>query len=579
MKIELMAPAKNYASLVEAFEAGADSIFLGLKKYNARCMTENLSIPELMEAIEYAHIRKKKVYLTLNTLIKDAEFEEAVEYARIASEAGIDAIIVQDLGLYTQLIQMKVPLIASTQMTVCNSRGVAVAKKMGFRRIVLARELNIQELQQISQNEPDVELECFIHGGLCIGYSGQCYMSAVYENAAANRGICKTPCWDDYTLYCNETPMGSGKLLKPKDMYGIHHIPRLQANGFAALKIQGRTRSLDYIRHVVGIYRKYIDDPADIGSEGLPFEDLQILRKMSPRGLMRGNLELSVNKRFVVEQDCDQMPRREYPDDYVLGPCEKAKHIAVCLNDLSKLDPALLFPNIERIYIQYDSVLPEYHAMISELRKIAPIYIVMPTLLERYDIGVTDLERMISDYGIDGISLSNIGDLSFLGQLKCLFSTERTMNVCNRYSVEFLRRMGIDSIALPFELSVEEARALADDSAVCFERLVYGRPPLVRMKYCLIAKTNECVRCGKCRSGDRYTLFGKNDFLVQMNPNRNETTLFPMKKIALPVYENERNLLRFEFTDESTSQMNEILSAYYKGHFPQGDYIDNIGSV
>ncbi len=579
MKIELMAPVKNYASLIEAINAGADSVYLGSKKFNARCMTENFDIFDLLSVIEYAHAKNKKVYLALNTLIKETEFKEAVEYAKIAIEAGVDAIIVQDFGLFTYLSKTAIPLIASTQMTICNSRGVAVARELGFSRVVIARELNVQELQQISQKASKIELECFIHGGLCIGYSGQCYMSAIYENSAANRGICRTPCWEDYTLYCNETPIHSGKLLKPKDMYGIHHIPQLCMNGFAALKIQGRTRDLGYIRNVVGTYRKYIDDLEYLDSNELSFEELQVLSAQSPRGLMRGNLELSINNNFVVEDGCAQIPRSEYIENYVFGSCEKAKHIAVSFNDLSRIDVASLYRNIERIYLSFDVIKPKHRNTILGLKNVAPIYMVMPTLIERHDVSIAELEDVISYYYIDGLSLSNIGDLSLIRKLNCKFSTERTFNVCNKHTVNFLKKMGIHSMSLPFELSASESCMLADDSEVCFERVVYGRPSLIQMKYCLISKTNECIDCGKCKLEDRYTLFGKNGFLVKINSNRNETILFPLKKIAIPVYEKETNLLRFEFTDESTPQINNILSAYSAGYFPQGDYLTDIGSI
>lgn len=579
MKIELMAPAKNYETFIEAINSGADSVYLGLKKFNARCMTDNFSLTELDKAVHYAHSRGKKLYLTLNTLVKDSEFDEAISNAISAIELGIDAIIVQDVGIFKSLLEFDVSLIASTQMAICNIRGVEVAKKLGFKRVVLARELNIDEISQIADKTSGIELECFIHGGLCIGYSGQCYMSTVFENAASNRGVCKTPCWNDYTLYRNEKAVSSGQLMKPNDMFGIEHIPRLYEKGISSLKIQGRTRSIDYVGNVVDIYRKHIDDLYEKSSAKLTYDELATLKAKSPRGLMRGNLETVANGEFVVKEICNEIPKEEYVEKYELGNCEKARYISVCFNDVSKINPNKLTGNIERIYIPFDSFNDENRKTILEFKKKAPIFMIMPNLIERYDIDISSLRAMVLEYQINGISLLSLGDLVYVDQIDCEFSTERAFNICNKSSVQFLKENGIKRISLPFELSVEELKELATDDDICFERTVYGRPPMVKMKYCFLSATNECIHCGKCKKEDDYILCGKYSFIVKTNDSRCETTLYPLNKISSPVFEGERNLIRLEFTNENMSQINEVISAFSNGHFPIGDYLCIKGSI
>ena len=581
MSLELMAPVKNQEGLAEALNAGADSVYFGLKEFNARSMMENFTVEEAEKAIEYVHSQGKKAYLTLNTLIKNDEIPVAAEYARKAVNAGIDAIIVQDLGLFSLLRKCNVPLIASTQMTVCNSRGVRVAKEMGFKRVVLSRELNVNELRSVASKSKGIELECFIHGGLCIGYSGQCGVSCIFEKAAANRGICRTPCWDDYTLYCNDAPIKSGKLIKPKDMYGIHHIPVLDKAGISALKIQGRTRSAEYVRNVVSVYRKHLDDLRKLGSTELTSNELDILHMQSPRGLMQGNLEVCANRNFVVEGQCDIISKEEFRDSTEAAVCEMPNKISVMFNDLASVDADRLTGDIARIYIPMKMLVSRYVSVISALKRVAPVYMVMPMLMERYDMSCEELEALIKEYGINGISLSNLGDLAYVNEIDCDFSVERSFNVCNRYSADLLKKWGISSISLPFELTSEEAIALSDKSDVSFERTVYGRPMLMQMKYCLISNTNECIEgCSKCQSEDEiYTLAGKNTFMTQTDPARTETTLRAVRKLALPILHNEAELVRLEFTDEDTDQINWVLQMYSSGRYPVGNYITSTGSV
>ena len=187
-KIELLAPASDFNCVKAAVQNGADAIYVGASSYSARASASNFTIEELKNVIEYAHIRDVKVHLALNTLIKNNEFFDAISIAEKAYEYGIDAIIVQDLGLAMKLIKYfpKLPIHASTQMTINNLNGVKNLEHLGFKRIVLAREVSLQEIEYICRNS-EIEIETFIHGALCISYSGQCLMSSMIGGRSANR--------------------------------------------------------------------------------------------------------------------------------------------------------------------------------------------------------------------------------------------------------------------------------------------------------------------------------------------------------------------------------------------------------
>jgi putative protease len=259
---ELLAPAGNMESLIAAVENGADAVYLGVKDFSARAYAGNFTIEEFSEALDFAHLRGVKVYVTMNTLIKDSEMEEALELMYTLDELGTDAIIVQDMGLL-ELAREKVPSLpihASTQMTIHNTEAVLALKEMGVKRIVLARELSLEEIARI-KNETGVEIEAFIHGALCICYSGQCLMSSMIGGRSGNRGYCAQPCRKQYRLRRNgkEIKTEGSYLLSPKDLNTSEIVPELIKSGIDSFKIEGRMKRPEYVAGVVKIYRNLID--------------------------------------------------------------------------------------------------------------------------------------------------------------------------------------------------------------------------------------------------------------------------------------------------------------------------------
>lgn len=258
---ELLSPVGDFECLKAAVQNGANSVYLGASSFNARARATNFGNEELLEAIKYAKLRNVSVHLTLNTLIKNEEFENAVNLAIDAYNLGVDAIIVQDLGLASYLLENypEIPLHASTQMTVHNLDGVHQLEKLGFSRVVLSRELSISEIEYIRKNT-NLELEVFIHGALCISYSGQCLLSSMIGGRSGNRGLCAQPCRLPYELIENSSKIiDKGYLMSPRDNCAIEFLPELIKLGVDSFKIEGRMKTPYYVGVVTRIYRKYID--------------------------------------------------------------------------------------------------------------------------------------------------------------------------------------------------------------------------------------------------------------------------------------------------------------------------------
>ena len=307
--IELLSPVGNFECLKAAVQNGADSIYLGADTFSARAFASNFSLPDLEKAIQYAKLRGVKTHLTLNTLITDDEIDDAIMVAKKAYEFGIDAIIVQDLGLATLLIKNfpDLPIHASTQMTVHNLNGALELQDLGFKRIVLSRELSINEIAHICKNT-SVEIETFIHGALCISYSGQCLFSSMLGGRSGNRGKCAGPCRLPFELLENNTSIDSGYLLSTKDLCGLDYIPELINAGVTSFKIEGRMKSPFYVATVTKIYRKYIDLALSDNDYIISPEDRKILLQVFNRGMSSsGHLSNEGNRNLVFKEKPNNM--------------------------------------------------------------------------------------------------------------------------------------------------------------------------------------------------------------------------------------------------------------------------------
>lgn len=254
-KIEILAPAGSYESFHAAIVAGADAVYAGGPKFGARAFAENFTEAQLLNAIDYAHLHQRKFYLTVNTLLKDYEIEQLPEYLEPLYQRGLDAVIVQDMGVLNVVRQYfpDMDIHASTQMMVTGVNGAQFLKENGAVRVVPAREISLEEVRNI-KSVTGMEMECFVHGALCYCYSGQCLLSSLIGGRSGNRGQCAQPCRLPYTVDGEK-----GYLLSLKDICTLDIIPDLIEAGIDSFKIEGRMKRPEYVAGVTSIYRKYVD--------------------------------------------------------------------------------------------------------------------------------------------------------------------------------------------------------------------------------------------------------------------------------------------------------------------------------
>lgn len=271
MKTELLAPAKDKQTAFAAIDCGADAVYIGASCYGARHNACN-SLEDIKEVVNYAHKFWAKVFVTVNTILKDDELDDAVELVKLLDKIGVDAVLIQDMGLLKRLMEenLTIPLHASTQCDNRDREKVSFLNKIGLSRVVLARELSLEQIKEIHKENPDIELEAFVHGALCVSCSGQCYLSQYIGGRSANRGECAQPCRKKYTVLDEK-----GNIIK-KDTYALclkdfnasNHIKEMIDSGVYSFKIEGRLKDIGYVKNVVAYYRELLDKYSEKSSSG-----------------------------------------------------------------------------------------------------------------------------------------------------------------------------------------------------------------------------------------------------------------------------------------------------------------------
>ena len=257
-KVEILAPAGSYESLKAAIEAGADAVYIGGTRFGARAYADNLDEQRLLEVIDYVHLHGRKIYLTINTLLKEAELkQELYDYLLPYYRRGLDAVIVQDMGVlcFVKKYFPDLPIHASTQMTITDKLGAKFLENQGVERIVTSREMHIDEIKEITENT-SLEIESFVHGALCYCYSGQCLYSSLIGGRSGNRGQCAQPCRLPYKVQGEKE---SQYILSLKDICTLEYVPELVESGIYSFKIEGRMKKPEYVALVTAMYRKYVD--------------------------------------------------------------------------------------------------------------------------------------------------------------------------------------------------------------------------------------------------------------------------------------------------------------------------------
>ena len=580
---ELLAPAGSREALVAAVQNGADAVYLGVDEFNARRGARNFPPEELRDAVAYCHLRGVRVYLTLNTLVSDRELHALASTARVACEAGVDAALVQDWGVVDTLRRTvpELPLHASTQMTVHTLSGVREAARLGLSRAVLSRELNRAEIAELCRESP-IELEVFVHGALCMCYSGQCAMSAVIGQRSGNRGLCAQPC---------RLPYDGRHPLSLRDNNLADYVPDLMDLGVASLKLEGRMKRPEYVAAVTGIYARLLREhrrPTDVerrqlalafsrdgftdgyytGEKGeamfgvrpasarwpedwfaalradyeredmrtVPVRFAANVASGEPISLLAGDYDGHLvtvtgavpepaRTRAVTAEEAEQRLRKTGGTAFSVAQCvvraepglavsaaalnglrrealsaleaqrtavprravnafvppEPAEQpvtpprFTVSLFRAEQLTEALVDARPETVYLpigEFDGL--ELAPYLDRTRFCA----VLPRIYRtRDEAPLREALRALAGRGVTAVGIGNLGHLALLNDCKLEKRGDISLNVFNSAAIRLLKERGLDTVALSFELRLEQIRDLR--KYLPCEALIYGRLPLM----------------------------------------------------------------------------------------------------
>ena len=356
-KLEILAPAGNFSKLKTAVYYGADAVYIGGKNFSLRAFSDNFTDEEIVEAVKFAHGKNVKIYVTVNIFAKNSDFEKAAEYFRFLERAKVDAVLITDVGLISlcKKVAPELKIHLSTQANTLNKYAVKFWGELGLERVVLARELSLSEIKEISEFNPDTQLEAFVHGAMCISYSGRCLLSNYFNGRDANRGECVQACRWQYELRekskngeffpIEEDERGS-YILNSKDLNMIEHIDEMAEAGVCSLKIEGRMKSEYYLATVINAYRRAIDEYYKIGGKykkNKMFYDelLKTNHRVFTTAYMLGE-----NKETVNYSDSQSAGEKQFIATVLEGTNDEGYFIAEMRNRFKKGDKLeLLTPN------------------------------------------------------------------------------------------------------------------------------------------------------------------------------------------------------------------------------------------
>lgn len=356
-KLELLAPAGNFSKLKTAVYYGADAVYIGGKSFSLRAFSDNFTDEEIVEAVKFAHGKNVKIYVTVNIFAKNSDFEKAAEYFRFLERAKVDAVLITDVGFISlcKKVAPELKIHLSTQANTLNKYAVKFWGELGLERVVLARELSLSEIKEISEFNPETQLEAFVHGAMCISYSGRCLLSNYFNGRDANRGECVQACRWQYELRekskngeffpIEEDERGS-YILNSKDLNMIEHIDEMAEAGVCSLKIEGRMKSEYYLATVINAYRRAIDEYYKIGGKykkNKMFYDelLKTNHRVFTTAYMLGE-----NKETVNYSDSQSAGEKQFIATVLEGTNDEGYFIAEMRNRFKKGDKLeLLTPN------------------------------------------------------------------------------------------------------------------------------------------------------------------------------------------------------------------------------------------
>ncbi|MFO0792593.1 MAG: U32 family peptidase [Candidatus Brocadiaceae bacterium] len=549
--VELLAPAGRWEAFVAVIEAGADAVYIGGKRFNMRLHRSdfNFTDEQIVDAVQFAHSRNVKVYITVNNLLSDNELNDARRFLGFLGEINVDAVIIQDLGILNIIRQVGIPLPVhiSTMMNIHNVESALTLKELGVRRIVTSRDISLAQVKEIHE-KTGIEVEYFVHGDLCVCQSGQCYTSGVLFGKSANRGECMKPCRWNYTLVesVSGQPIGdlpSGHLLAMKDMCLLRHIPDLIQAGVCSFKIEGRMRHADFLREVVGIYRKaidaYFENPAAYILDAAEYEQLydhrvrelttsmaftpssanlvDISGNREPLFLSRASKETTLTREDIHNNPFDSQTPETHDENTgkenipTLKIADADAYPPLLSVKVASMDglKAALEGGADRIYISGEvsplkkqrwtkSLYKEACAMIHDEGK--TIGITTPRITtSREMVDTMWLCEQAASFGFDYVLVHDIGALRLARQfgLNCL--ADYSLNSLNGEALSLLGELGASGNTVPLECSFKYLTQLAYYASLPLECIVHGPVSGMVLEHCIpamvISKSHKMDQC------------------------------------------------------------------------------------
>ncbi len=545
VKIELLAPAGKWEVLEAVIDAGADAVYLAGKRFNMRMHRSdfNFTNEQLALAVEYAHKRNVKIYVTVNNLLGSEEMDGLYGYLRYLRDINADAIIVHDLGIINRVNAMKltIPMHASTMMNVHSVEMAGVLKGFGVSRIITSRDITLSQVKEIGE-KAEIETEYFIHGDMCVSQSGQCHSSGVIFGKSSNRGECMKPCRWKYSIVESKSgeeigDLPNGYLLAMKDMCMFQHIPELIQAGICSFKIEGRMRHEDFLRPIIALYRKAIDDylssPFTYWQKIDEFEEMYKSRVRDFTTSMAfshatssvfdytGSREPLFLSRGAAERKISDDDLEDNPFEAIRGKLNRRKSLAVKVSTITAVKNSLN-AGADYIYLGAEispvrgegwtkmDLLDAVRMTHDEGKKI--MYGTPRICTSRELAEIEWLFEIGMRAGVDGVLVHNLGALQCAKQFDLNIISDFSFNVLNTDSIQMLVKSGIKRVTASIESSFNDLCSLSEHSSVPVECIVHGSLPSMLLEHCLpamlVTKTNAK---SSCRLPCRYINYALKD--------------------------------------------------------------------
>ncbi|MEA4927010.1 MAG: U32 family peptidase [Syntrophomonadaceae bacterium] len=536
-ELELLAPAGQMDVLRRVVAAGADAVYLGGKRFNMRALKSdfNFTDDEIKYAADFLHQNHRKLYITVNNLYNSQDLDEIAGYLWFLQDAGVDGLIVQDLGIIglCDRLHLDLPLHASVQMGISNLEAVKVLEARGFRRVILSKNVSLPEIKEISRGTR-LGIEYFVHGDLCISHTGQCYMSTFVSGESGNQGKCRKPCRWTYEL---EGPKnleyeGYQHFLAHKDLCLYPYLAQMAAAGVSSFKIEGRMRKAEFLAYLVSIYRRALDrllaDPSSYTTDAGELRDLEERRI---RDFSAGNLLEPLDRR-VVGYDGSREPMAPTTPEFLSKlefsvPAENIAPVAAPVPELTVraggpdrlarlaaagADNIILGMDQLRQSRQYwtPAALKEAAAVLQGTG--SKLYLETPRIVTQNDLAAArDIKSIIASAGIDGMVVNDLGSLNLFKDTGLDLWGGYGLNTFNCNAAAFLQEFGLSRITASLEMNPAGLKMLLEGGAPV-EIMVHGPLPGMVSDYCVIrAAQSETGECSQYCMQDEYALIDVRD--------------------------------------------------------------------